>query len=368
MNDHLLSDEDFEAAAKTSIRILPGEWRDIAQAERAARKAAEAKLVSMTNGYNALEANQAEFVGTITRLELENIDLKRQLEVMTEERDEALAGLGKVIMSLPLAHGYRLMGAVEGVKAYRRDAEKAETALADAEMRAANWNVTAEELRHELHDVVLPRLAELQEGMQSALAYARNMRDKHGKASGSAYEEGQWDMAMRLIPKLDALVSSPSQQADAINWRPVVTTASAEEYEQLIAEIQADLDRRKSGRGFGPGMSAENIRRAELVIHAFHLAANMSKYPEHQKLQDRGGANNIVGDFIEWLDDNRYTIARYDQYGPAGGLEWCGKTRDQLIADHFGIDTVRLENEKEAMIDEFRARVASRSLPEDKKE
>ncbi|WP_186214816.1 hypothetical protein [Burkholderia gladioli] len=77
----------------------------------------------------------------------------------------------------------------------------------------------------------------------------------------------------------------------------------------------------------------------------------MSLLPEHQKLKDLNGANQIVGDFIEWLSDNGCVIAQYE-----GNRLWpITKSRDALIAEHFGIDQKRLDAEKEQMLDEFRA-------------
>ena len=75
-------------------------------------------------------------------------------------------------------------------------------------------------------------------------------------------------------------------------------------------------------------------------------------YPEHEKLKDLAGANQIVGDFIEWLYANGMWIAQYaersDQLIPSA------KNRDELLADHFGIDRKRLEDEKQSMLDALR--------------
>lgn len=79
-----------------------------------------------------------------------------------------------------------------------------------------------------------------------------------------------------------------------------------------------------------------------------------TEYPEHEKLKALGGANQIVGDFIGWLDENGYEIgcrdSKYDH------LEWCGKSRDELIAAHFEIDRNKLEDEKRAMLASIRAK------------
>jgi hypothetical protein len=77
----------------------------------------------------------------------------------------------------------------------------------------------------------------------------------------------------------------------------------------------------------------------------------MSDYPEHEKLKALNGANQIVGDFIEWLGENGYVIAQYDHLDR---LVWNGKRRDALIAEHFEIDEEKLEEEKCAMLESFR--------------
>lgn len=75
----------------------------------------------------------------------------------------------------------------------------------------------------------------------------------------------------------------------------------------------------------------------------------MSLLPEHQKLKDLNGANQIVGDFIEWLSDNGMVIAQYE-----GSRLWpVTKSRDTLIAEHFGIDPKRLDTEKQQVLDDF---------------
>lgn len=78
----------------------------------------------------------------------------------------------------------------------------------------------------------------------------------------------------------------------------------------------------------------------------------MTKYPEHEKLKDLNGANQVVGDFIEWLHGEGLVIAEW-----ANGSELmpARRHRDELIADHFAIDRAKLEAEKRAMLDSIRA-------------
>lgn len=81
-----------------------------------------------------------------------------------------------------------------------------------------------------------------------------------------------------------------------------------------------------------------------------------SQYPEHEKLQALDGQNQCLGEFLEWLSNQGYVICvcrtqRIDDvYMPAY------KPISRWLAEYFGIDEVKLENEKRAMIDELRRR------------
>ena len=78
---------------------------------------------------------------------------------------------------------------------------------------------------------------------------------------------------------------------------------------------------------------------------------DMTEYPEHEKLKALAGANQVVGNFIEWLGENGYVIARYD---PHDRLYPAYERLDKLIADHFEINEQRLEEEKLAMLASLR--------------
>jgi hypothetical protein len=82
------------------------------------------------------------------------------------------------------------------------------------------------------------------------------------------------------------------------------------------------------------------------------------KYPMHAKLKGLNGSNQIVGDFIEWLDEQRIEMAQW--HDAVDGQEDAflvpiHKSRDDLLAEFFDIDRDVLENEKRAILDEFRA-------------
>jgi hypothetical protein len=78
----------------------------------------------------------------------------------------------------------------------------------------------------------------------------------------------------------------------------------------------------------------------------------MADYPEHEKLKALGGDNQVVGDFIEWLGENGYEIARWNDSGTY--CLPCNEGRDALLAKHFEIDLNKLDDEKRAMLGAIR--------------
>lgn len=115
------------------------------------------------------------------------------------------------------------------------------------------------------------------------------------------------------------------------------------------------------------------------------------KWPEHAKLRACDGANQTIGRFIEWLSENNYEICKrrvptdedtrgrhldaivddlHDRNRLTGPHDWLTQLVDALannqvylpanrrieewIADHFGIDARKLEDEKVAMVEEMR--------------
>lgn len=75
-----------------------------------------------------------------------------------------------------------------------------------------------------------------------------------------------------------------------------------------------------------------------------------NEYPEHEKLKALGGANQAVGDFIGWLGEHNMLIAEYRRHEIVPVL----RSRDDLLAEHFGIDRHKLDQEKRQMIDVLR--------------
>jgi hypothetical protein len=78
----------------------------------------------------------------------------------------------------------------------------------------------------------------------------------------------------------------------------------------------------------------------------------LPEYPEHEKLKALNGANQIVGDFIEWFGEKGWELAKFEE----GGDDFVPvlKCRDDLIAEFFEIDQNRLEAEKRGMLNRIR--------------
>jgi hypothetical protein len=83
----------------------------------------------------------------------------------------------------------------------------------------------------------------------------------------------------------------------------------------------------------------------------------MSEYPEHDKLRALEGRNQTVGEFIEWLGESGYVIAR--RGGPFGTLHQVNVSVNDLLARFFGIDTDAIEREKREMLEQIQRRSAS---------
>jgi hypothetical protein len=91
----------------------------------------------------------------------------------------------------------------------------------------------------------------------------------------------------------------------------------------------------------------------------------MTTYPEHEKLKALGDTRAAVQSFLDWLlddfrpqdfDDSRCILAGEWDDTPASHdrLHHIFETRSALLAAYFGIDEAALEDEKDAMLAEFR--------------
>lgn len=113
----------------------------------------------------------------------------------------------------------------------------------------------------------------------------------------------------------------------------------------------------------------------------------MSAYPEHDKMTEVAVQSQAIGEFLEWLAEKHIVLARYrdditdsrvcscrgslGDRDPKPNCQWCSgsgwhtitlDTRlepesysiTKLLAEHFDIDLVKIEQEKRAMLDDLR--------------
>lgn len=76
------------------------------------------------------------------------------------------------------------------------------------------------------------------------------------------------------------------------------------------------------------------------------------QYPEHEKLQALKGANQTVGEFLEWLEEDNVILSKW---GEGDALFPIYKSKEDLIAGFFGIDQNKLEAEKRQMLEALRS-------------
>lgn len=78
----------------------------------------------------------------------------------------------------------------------------------------------------------------------------------------------------------------------------------------------------------------------------------MKELKKIEKVKDK---SQCIGEFLEWLFENRYFIACYAPDGTE--LITVHKSTDKWLADYFQIDLNKVEKEKRAILDCLRRRV-----------
>ena len=74
-------------------------------------------------------------------------------------------------------------------------------------------------------------------------------------------------------------------------------------------------------------------------------------YPEHEKLKALDGASQTTGLFLDWLM-GKYVLAQWVDTGRREEELLPARCSIQdLLAEYFGIDQTKLENEKRAMLE-----------------
>lgn len=83
-----------------------------------------------------------------------------------------------------------------------------------------------------------------------------------------------------------------------------------------------------------------------------------SEYPEHEKMRSVMDRSRTIGDFLDWLRDEKgVSLCKWqdtirhgpDDYTPAGFYR-INKRTENLLAEFFEIDLGKVEDEKRAML------------------
>jgi hypothetical protein len=83
----------------------------------------------------------------------------------------------------------------------------------------------------------------------------------------------------------------------------------------------------------------------------------MSEYPEHEKLDIIKDKSQVIGEFLEWLENEKeHYICYYEDNDPDehDGYYPINEDNDDLLAEFFNIDRKKLEEEKDKMLEEMR--------------
>jgi len=81
------------------------------------------------------------------------------------------------------------------------------------------------------------------------------------------------------------------------------------------------------------------------------------RYPEHRKVEDNLRASRTIGGFLEWLGEERFELATYEDGALQAWLPGLGERGiKELLARFFDIDLKAFEAEKLQMLKELRER------------
>lgn len=83
------------------------------------------------------------------------------------------------------------------------------------------------------------------------------------------------------------------------------------------------------------------------------------KTPEIDRMLEVKEDSQRIGEFLEWLAEQEIILAEWtgsDCVGCGEGYVEISQTREQLIANYFEIDLVKAEKERQAILDNIRAK------------
>jgi len=84
----------------------------------------------------------------------------------------------------------------------------------------------------------------------------------------------------------------------------------------------------------------------------------MSEYPEHDKLVQVRDKSQAIGEFLDWLQNERdIVLAEYHEHAMSRKdvLLPAHAHIETLLGEFFEIDPEKLENEKQYMLEQLRA-------------
>lgn len=82
------------------------------------------------------------------------------------------------------------------------------------------------------------------------------------------------------------------------------------------------------------------------------------KYPEHEKLNKVQDQSQWLGEFLDWLQSNGRVIGEWkeiEEFGNYHKLLPVSLNINQLLAEYFDIDLVKIDKEKRQMLKDLRA-------------
>ncbi len=79
------------------------------------------------------------------------------------------------------------------------------------------------------------------------------------------------------------------------------------------------------------------------------------KYPEHEKLEKIRDKSQLIGEFLEWLNEEQHLfICEEDTGSYENAFVLFSFSNEVLLARYFDIDLDKLEQEKRQMLKELR--------------
>jgi hypothetical protein len=83
----------------------------------------------------------------------------------------------------------------------------------------------------------------------------------------------------------------------------------------------------------------------------------MNEYPEHEKLKAVKDRSQAIGEFLEWLQEEKgLSICKWSDEEREYLLAYV--STQALLAEFFKIDRKKLEEEKEGMLEAFREKTS----------